>query len=93
VRPPAEGYRTQSDDTSPEIERLMVERWRSMSPEDKLAEIDDACRGSDEVAMMGIRSRHPDADEGEVRLRLAALRLDPALVVDAFGWDPVERGR
>jgi hypothetical protein len=43
--------------------------------------------------MMGIRSRHPDADDGEVRLRLAALRLDRALVVDAFGWDPVERGR
>jgi hypothetical protein len=61
VKPADDGYRTQSQDTSREIERMLVDRWRAMTPEEKLAEIDDTCRGDDELALMGIRLRQPDA--------------------------------
>jgi hypothetical protein len=61
VKPADDGYRTQSQDTSREIERMLVDRWRAMTPEEKLAEIDDTCRGDDQLALMGIRLRQPDA--------------------------------
>jgi hypothetical protein len=92
VKPLADAYRCQAQDTSREIEQFLVERWRTMTPQDKLAQIDDACCGGDELARMGIRLRHPDADEREVRLRVAALRLERALMIDAFGWDPAAHG-
>ena len=44
----ADGYRTQSEDTSREIEQMLIARWRAMTPEEKLAEIDDACLGGDD---------------------------------------------
>jgi hypothetical protein len=40
---------------------MLVDRWRAMTPEEKLAEIDDTCRGDDQLALMGIRLRQPDA--------------------------------
>jgi hypothetical protein len=86
------GYQTQSADTSREVEERVMARWRSMTPTEKLAEIDDLCRGIDEVAAMGIRMRHRTADDLEVRLRLAALRIDRVLMITAMGWDPTAHG-
>ncbi len=45
------------------------------------------------AALAGIRLRHPEADEREQRLYLAALLLGDDLVKRAFGWDPAVRGR
>ena len=82
------GYRTQSADTNPDIEEMVLARWRSMLPEEKLLEIDELHRSVDAVARMGIRMRHPEADERELVMRVAALKYGRALVLEAFGWDP-----
>lgn len=86
------GHSTRSADTSPEVEAMVQARWRSMTPAEKLAEIDDLHRSVEEVAMMGIRLRHPEADDREVLIRFAALKYDRALIVEAFGWDPAAHG-
>ena len=71
-------------DTSPAAERLQVELWRRMSSVDKARLVDDLTRTADELALAGIRMRHPRASERECRLRLAVLKLGPDLAVRAY---------
>ena len=83
-----DSVRTQSVDTSPEIEAIQVRLFREMGPRGRLtaaAELNDAL---DDLARAGIRSRHGDLPEAEARLRLFALRLSREQMVHAFGWDP-----
>lgn len=37
---------------------------------------------------MGVRERHPSADDREVLLRVAASHLSRDLMIRAYGWDP-----
>ena len=85
-------YRTQSEDTSEAIERLQVEAWRSWTPAEKLARMVAMTRRLQEIQLAEIRRRHPDADEWELKMRLASRRLDPELMRRAFGWDPDVEG-
>jgi len=39
-----------------------------------------------------VRQRYPNADEREIRLRVASRWLPPELMQKAFGWNPKERG-
>jgi hypothetical protein len=45
-----------------------------------------------ELAVAGIRLRHPNASEREIRMRLAALWIDQELMIRVFGWDPKSEG-
>jgi hypothetical protein len=85
-------YRPQSDDTAEDIDRLLIEAYRRMSPAEKLERVAEICRAVDRLAIAGIRQRHPSADEREIRLRRAALRLDRAVMIELFAWDPVREG-
>jgi hypothetical protein len=50
-------------------------------------------RSVEEMAASRIRSRYgPDLPERELRLRLAALRLDRETMIEVFDWDPEENG-
>ena len=66
-------------DSWPEVERLQIERWGRMSALDKARLVDSLGRATQELALTGIRQRHPHATEQEGRLRLAALKLGPQL--------------
>ncbi len=46
----------------------------------------------EELALAGLRLRHPVADLPELRLRLAALRLPRETMIRVFGWDPATHG-
>ncbi|MEK7465896.1 MAG: hypothetical protein AAB074_00655 [Planctomycetota bacterium] len=85
-------YKTQAEDTSPEAERILVEAWRRMAPWQKIESVLRINRASDDIATAGILMRHPGATPDEIRLRLAALRLDRDTMVKAFGWDPERNG-
>ncbi len=39
-----------------------------------------------------VRQRHPNADEREIRLRVASRWLPLELMQKVFGWNPKERG-
>ena len=73
-----------SRDTSPEVEDRQVERWRAMAPAEKLALADSASAAVRELAMAGLRLRHPDADDRELFLRYAILTLGPAAAVTVY---------
>lgn len=66
-------------DTSPEIERRQVERWRQMSPAEKAAIVSGLTQAVCDLALAGIRLRHPDASPREQFLRLALITLGPDL--------------
>lgn len=86
------GYRTQSADTSPEVERILIEAYRRMPPWEKVRRLTEIFRACEQLALAGILERYPQASEREIRLRLGALRLNREAMVRVFGWDPVREG-
>ncbi len=81
-----------SMDTHPEIERVLLDGYRRMSPARKCRVVWDLTATTRELALARIRQQHPAADERERRLYLASLWIDRATMIRAFGWDPAERG-
>ncbi len=71
---------------------MMIDAFRRMPPHQKLQKIDDLTRGIQEMALIGLRSRHPEADEAELRMRLAALWIDRETLQKAYGWSPEAGG-
>lgn len=64
-----------SADTDPESERHQIDRWRVMSPAEKLRVVVALNATADTMALAGIRLRHPGASTREQFLRLASLKL------------------
>lgn len=73
-------------DTAPDTDAVRFERYARMSPADKLARVVDLTRAACTLALAGLRARHPGADERELLLRLAVLRLGAETVHRAYGW-------
>jgi hypothetical protein len=71
-------------DTSPEVERLQIERWRRMSTEEKAAIVSGLTQAVFDVALAGIRQRYPGAPPREQFLRLAVVTLGPDLARQAY---------
>ena len=81
------------DDTSPEIEKMLVEGYRRMGPLGRLRRALDLSEAVRQLAVARIRRQYgPDLDEREERLRLAALVIDRQSMIRAFGWDPEREG-
>ena len=80
------------NDTHPKIEALLIEGYRRMSPSQKLERVGALTRAVQELALMDILRRHPNADSREQALRVASRWIDPELMVRAFGWDVREVG-
>jgi len=85
-------YRTQSMDTTPEVERLLFDAYRRMASWEKVRRVSESTRACQELALAGMRERHPGASERELELRLAALRLDCETMIRVYGWDPAQTG-
>ncbi|MDA0838066.1 MAG: hypothetical protein O3B01_29230 [Planctomycetota bacterium] len=77
--------RTQSPDTSPEAERVMIELLRQASPSRKFQMIENNQRLVRAAAMTGLRERHPDEPDGQLKRRLADLLLGRELASKAYG--------
>ena len=80
-------------DTDPDIERMMLEAARRLSPGERLMRVFELNRAAEIMSLAGIRQRHGTGlSPREEQLRLAALRLDRETMVAAFGWDPETEG-
>ncbi len=77
-------------DTSPEAEAMLYELLRRASPARKLEMVGELNATVRLLAMAGLRQRHPQADEAELRRRLADLLLGPELARRAYGPLPEE---
>jgi hypothetical protein len=62
-------------DTTHDFEQRQVDRWRRLSPRERLRLVSDTTRAVMEMSLAGIRRRHPEAAERECFLRLAAILL------------------
>jgi hypothetical protein len=72
-------------DTHPKVEALQIELWRQASPTRKmhmLAQLNASVRI---LALVGLRSRYPQASEIELRRRLADLLLGEELARKVYG--------
>lgn len=85
--------KTQSPDTPPEIEAILLEGYRRMTPFEKLMQVFELNYMAQSMAAMRIQAQYgPDLSERELRLRLAALWVDRETMIEAFGWDPEVEG-
>jgi len=82
-----------SADTPLEIEEIVLERYRQMTPFEKLMQVFELNRMAQQMAALRLQAQYgPDLSERELRLRLAALWLDRETMIEAFGWDPEIEG-
>ena len=79
-------------DTDPAIDARRIEGLRRMSPAQRLALASAWTHDDRQLALAGIRSRHPGISQREAMLRLAAMTVDRATLVRAFGWSPEQAG-
>ncbi len=80
-------------DTPPEVERVLIEGYRAMTPRQKLERVVALNRALEQLVRARLRAQYGEAlPEREIRLRLAALRLDREVMIKVFGWDPHEHG-
>jgi hypothetical protein len=85
--------KTLSADTPPEIEEILLERYRQMPPFEKLMQVFELNQMAQQMAALRLQAQYgPDLSERELRLRLAALWLDRETMIEAFGWDPEIEG-
>ena len=86
------GGASPAEDTDPAIEAMLIEGYRRMSPAQKLECVRALTRTVQQLALLDIRRRHPEANEREQALRLASRWIEPELMHRAFGWDAREVG-
>jgi hypothetical protein len=77
--------RTQSRDTSPEAERVLIELLRQAPAWRKLRMVEDTNRSVKDLLMAGLRQRFPHDSPAVLRRRLADLWLGPELSAAAYG--------
>lgn len=83
-----------AEDTPPEVQAMMIEGYRRMSPAEKLQRVVDLNRAVESLARARLRAQYgPNLSEREENLRLASLYLDRDTMIRAFDWDPEVEGR
>ena len=85
-------YRAQSPDTDVVTERYLFDRLRRLPPWRKAEMLSASTRAAYDLAMAGLRQRHPAASIEELRKRYAALTLGRDVAVALFDWDPEREG-
>lgn len=76
---------TLSPDTDPEAERVQIEIFRCMPAWRKIQLVDEANQLARQLALAGLRQRHPDAGPKELRRRLMGLQLGEELATEVYG--------
>ena len=72
-------------DTHPKMEALQIQLWRQSSPARKMEMLAQLNASARTLALMGLRSRYPQASQAELRRRLADLLLGEELAGKVYG--------
>ena len=72
-------------DTTPEAEAKLIELLRAAPSWRKIEMMEQLNRGMRRLLMAGLKQRHPNADEAELRRRMADLLLGPELAETVYG--------
>lgn len=76
------------DDTHPKMEALQIQLWKQASPTRKMNMLAQLNASVQLLALAGLRSQFPKADEIELRRRLADLLLGEDLASKVYGKFP-----
>ncbi len=79
-------------DTHPKIEKMIVEGYRNMTPQQKMKRVSELNKSIQQLALARIQKQYGNISELEQRLRLASLWLDKELMKKIFNWDPQQEG-
>jgi hypothetical protein len=79
---------TLSPDTSPQVEQIQIERLRHMPVWRKLELVGEMNRAVRDLALAGLRQRHPNDSPAQRRRRLADLLLGQGLAARVYGPGP-----
>jgi hypothetical protein len=71
--------RTQSRDTSPWAERILLDHWKRMPPWEKADLVRDLSASLVRLCVAGLAARFPEVDSEELERRSVELRLGPEL--------------
>ena len=74
-----------SSDTHPKMEALQIQLWRQASPTRKMHMLAQLNASARTLALAGLRSRYPKANEAELRRSLADLLLGEGLARKVYG--------
>jgi len=72
-------------DTHPKMEALQIQLLRQATPARKMEMLAQLNASARTLALMGLRSRYPQAGEAELRRRLAGLLLGEELARKVYG--------
>ena len=72
-------------DTHPKMEALQIQLWRQASPTRKMEMVAQLNATTRTLALAGLSSRFPTADQAELRRRLAGLLLGEELARKVYG--------
>ncbi|MFN8445202.1 MAG: hypothetical protein U0175_30720 [Caldilineaceae bacterium] len=72
-------------DTTPEAEAKLIELLRAAPPWRKIEMMEQLNRRMKMLLMAGLKQRHPNADDAELRRRMADLLLGPELASTVYG--------
>ena len=84
--------KAQINDTPPEIQRIVIEGYRRMPPQQKMQQVNELTKAVQQLALARIRQQYSEISEREQRLRLASLWLERATMIRVFDWDPKKEG-
>ena len=79
-------------DTHSSIEKILIDNYRKRTVLEKLKMVKEINQTCQSMALAGIKQRYPDADDGELRLRLGALWLDKKIMLKVYDWNVDEKG-
>jgi hypothetical protein len=83
---------TQTDDTTPEAERALIEMIRRTPTWKRAEQLAGLIQARNVLILADLRRRYPEAGADELRKRLASRLLPREDVVRIFGWDPEKEG-
>ena len=72
-------------DTHPKMEALQIQLWRQASPTRKMNMLAQLNASAHLLALTGLRSQYPQANEAELRFKLAVLLLGDELARKVYG--------
>ena len=79
-------------DTPPHIQKILIEGYRKMSPQQKLKRASELTLAVQQLALARIRKHYGTRSEREQHLRLGSLWLDRNTMMLVFQWDPQKKG-
>ncbi|HVR08439.1 MAG TPA: hypothetical protein VMW75_10355 [Thermoanaerobaculia bacterium] len=92
LRPHEIPHPTLAADTDPAAERVQLAIYRDMTPAQKLQLVLEAIHLSRDLALTGLRARHPTAKPDDLRRRLYSLELGEELATKVYGILPQDSG-